>query len=116
MTDPIRVRHRVSGKIAEVPEHIANHFVLGKYLEKVGPDAKPFLPEMHRTSLPAEPTEDQIAVAVAAGTVTEDEAKELRKGLTASEIEADKNAAEARKELETKRVALQAEADAKDKK
>lgn len=74
MTDLIRARHTVSGVIAEVPESIFNHDVLGAYLEEVGPDAKPYLPEMHRVSLPNDPTDDEIAVAVAAGVLTDDEA------------------------------------------
>lgn len=116
MTDLIRVRHTISGQIAEVPANIVNHFELGKYLEEVGPDAKPYLPEMHRVSLPADPTEDQIAVALVAGAIDEDEANELRKGLTATEVEADKNAAESRStDLVAERVALE-EAHTKDKK
>lgn len=111
MTDLIRVRHTISGQIAEVPANIVDHFVLGQYLEKVGPDAKPYLPEMHRVSLPAEPTEDEIAVALSVGNITEDEAKELRKALTATEVEADKNAADARAELAA-RPASAAEAKA----
>jgi hypothetical protein len=79
MTDLIRARHTVSGKIAEVPRNIFEHDVLGAYLEEVGPDAKPYLPEMHRVSLPANPTEDQILVAQSVGVIDEVEAKLLRK-------------------------------------
>lgn len=79
MTDLIRARHTVSGKIAEVPRDIFEHSVLGAYLEEVGPDAKPYLPEMHRVSLPQNPTDDQIAVALSVGVIDEDEAKRLRK-------------------------------------
>ena len=78
MTDLIRVRHTVSGVIAEVPKNIFEHEILGAYLEEVGPEAKPYLPEMHRTSLPKNPTEDQIAVALSAGFIDEAEAKDLR--------------------------------------
>lgn len=59
----IRARHTVSGQIAEVHEDIFNHDVLGKYLERVDEDAKPYLPEMHK---PAEadkvPAERKIVV------------------------------------------------------
>ena len=89
MTDLIRVRHTISGVIAEVPQNIAEHEVLGAYLEKVGPEAKPYLPEMHRASLPANPTDEQIAIAQAAGFVSEDEAKELRKAAHAKVAEAE---------------------------
>lgn len=44
----IRARHTVSGQIAEVHEDIFNHDILGKYLERVDEDAKPYLPEMHK--------------------------------------------------------------------
>lgn len=104
MTDLIRARHTVSGVIAEVPANIFNHFVLGKYLEEVGPDAKPYLPEMHRVTLPANPTEDEIAVALQAGVIDEDEAAALRKQV-----------AEDSRNLEAERVALE-EAHSKDKK
>lgn len=43
----IRARHTVSGQIAEVPEHIFNHDVLGRYLEEVGESDKPYVPELH---------------------------------------------------------------------
>lgn len=79
MTDMIRARHTVSGVIAEVPREVFEHVVLGKYLEEVGPDAKPYLPEMHRVTLPANPTDDQIAAALAVGAISPDEAKEARK-------------------------------------
>jgi hypothetical protein len=63
-----RVRHKISGVIDEnCPAHIVEHVELGKYFEVVGPDAKPYLPEMHRTSLPADPTPDQLEVARVAG-------------------------------------------------
>lgn len=45
----IRTRHTVSGVIdPNTPEHVFEHPVLGKYLERVGEDAKPFLPELHK--------------------------------------------------------------------
>jgi hypothetical protein len=44
----IRARHTVSGVIAEVPEDIFNHDVLGEYLERVEEDAKPLVPELHK--------------------------------------------------------------------
>lgn len=72
-TDFVRTRHRVSGAIDEAtPRHIAEHEILGKDLEVVGPNVKPFLPEMHRVSLPADATADQKAAAVAAGFDLED--------------------------------------------
>lgn len=66
-----RTRHRISGVIDEnTPQHTLDSF--SEYLEVVGPDAKPFLPEMHRATLPPEPTleEKRLAqAAVRAGTV-----------------------------------------------
>lgn len=45
----IRTRHTVSGAIEEnTPEHIFEHPVFGRYLEAVGPDAKPFNPILHK--------------------------------------------------------------------
>lgn len=111
MTDLIRARHTISGVIAEVPANIFNHFVLGKYLEEVGPDAKPYLPEMHRVSLPANPTEDEIAVALAGGFIDEDEAKNLRKAAAEQETAPAEDTAT----LESDRVALEA-SKTKDKK
>lgn len=68
LTDFVRTRHRVSGAIDEAtPRHIAEHEILGKDLEIVGPNAKPYLPEMHRVSLPEDATDDEKAVAKAAG-------------------------------------------------
>ena len=68
LSEFVRTRHRVSGAIDEAtPRHIAEHEVLGEHLEIVGPDAKPYLPEMHRVTLPADATKDQIAAAEAAG-------------------------------------------------
>lgn len=47
MAETVRTRHTVSGLIDEnTPRHIAEHEVLGKYLEIVGTDAKPFVPEL----------------------------------------------------------------------
>lgn len=49
MAETVRTRHNLTGKIDEnTPLHIAEHEVLGKHLEIVGPDAKPYLPEMHK--------------------------------------------------------------------
>lgn len=49
MAETVRTRHKISGKIDEnTPKHIALHPVLGRYLEIVDNDAKPFLPEMHK--------------------------------------------------------------------
>lgn len=68
LSDFVRTRHKVSGAIDEAtPRHIAEHEVLGKDLEIVGPNVKPYLPEMHRTTLPADATPDQKAAVVAAG-------------------------------------------------
>lgn len=68
MTDELRTRHRISGAIDEnTPRHIVDHPVLGKHLEVVGPDVKPFLPEMHRVSLPEDYTADEVAAARNAG-------------------------------------------------
>ena len=47
-----RTRHTISGVIDEnTPEHIVTHSVLGKYLEVVDEDAKPFLPVMHKPTV-----------------------------------------------------------------
>ena len=63
----LRTRHAVSGAIDEAtPRNIFEHEVLGKYLEEVGPDAKPYLPEMHRVTLPEDATKDEKAAADAA--------------------------------------------------
>ena len=68
LTEFVRTRHRVSGAIDEAtPIHIAEHEILGADLEIVGPNAKPYLPEMHRVTLPEDATADQIAAAEAAG-------------------------------------------------
>lgn len=76
LSDIVRTRHKVSGVIDEnTPLNIVEHPILGKHLEIVGPDAKPYLPEMHRVSLPADATDEQKAVAdaaIAAGLVDED--------------------------------------------
>lgn len=49
MADTVRTRHAISGQIDEnTPRHVAEHPVLGRHLQVVGPDAKPFLPEMHK--------------------------------------------------------------------
>jgi hypothetical protein len=68
LSDFVRTRHKISGAIDEAtPRHIAEHEVLGKDLEIVGPNVKPYLPEMHRTTLPADATPEQKAAAEAAG-------------------------------------------------
>jgi hypothetical protein len=112
MTDLIRVRHKISGAIAEVPENIVNHFVFGQYLEEVGPEAKPYLPEMHRVSHPKDPTEDEIAVALQYNAITEEEAKSIRKAAAKPSA---KTTAKTTEDLEAERVALD-EAQTKDKK
>lgn len=44
-----RTRHTVSGVVdPNTPEHIVSHPVLGKFLEVVDDDVKPFLPAMHK--------------------------------------------------------------------
>lgn len=49
MADFVRTRHTVSGVIdLNTPIHIYNHVELGKYLELVGEDDKPFVPELHK--------------------------------------------------------------------
>lgn len=77
MSDLVHVRHLVSGVVSDEPRNIVEHSVLGRFFEEVGPNAKPYLPEMHRVTLPAEPTADEVAVAIQAGFITEDEAKEI---------------------------------------
>jgi hypothetical protein len=89
MTDTFRTRHKVSGVIDEnTPENIVNHAVFGAYLEVVGPDAKPYLPEMHRVSLPKNPTPDQIKVAESVGLIPET-AAELKATVAAERAKAD---------------------------
>lgn len=52
MADTVRTRHKISGQIDEnTPRHVAEHPVLGRHLEVVGPDVKPFLPEMHKPKI-----------------------------------------------------------------
>lgn len=54
MADTVRTRHTISGQIDEnTPRHIAEHPVLGLHLQVVGPDTKPYLPEMHKPKDPA---------------------------------------------------------------
>ena len=66
MTDTYRTRHRVSGVIAEnTPQHILDAYA--DVLEVVGPEAKPFLPEMHRVSLPIDADLEALEVARVAG-------------------------------------------------
>jgi len=66
MPDTYRTRHRISGVIDEnTPQHILDSF--SDVLEVVGPDAKPYLPEMHRVSLPKDPTHDELEIARVAG-------------------------------------------------
>ena len=49
LKDIVRTRHRVSGAIDEnTPRHIAEHPILGAHLDIVDPDAKPFVPELHK--------------------------------------------------------------------
>lgn len=74
MTDTFRTRHKVAGVIDEnTPKNIVEHDYFGQFLEVVGPDAKPYLPEMHRVSLPDNPTADQIKVAEAVGLIEKGE-------------------------------------------
>lgn len=61
MADTVRTRHKVSGVIEEhTPLHIVTHSVLGEHLEVVGPEAKPFVPEMHKA--PKEPKTEIVAL------------------------------------------------------
>lgn len=49
MADTVRTRHTVSGAIDNnTPVHLLVHPTLGRYLEVVDEDAKPFLPELHK--------------------------------------------------------------------
>jgi hypothetical protein len=68
LSEFVRTRHKISGAINEAEwRHVAEHEVLGADLEIVGPNVKPYLPEMHRTSLPADATPEQKAAAENAG-------------------------------------------------
>lgn len=61
MADTVRTRHKISGQIDEnTPRHIAEHPILGRHLEVVGPDAKPYLPEMHKPK--TEDSADKVEV------------------------------------------------------
>lgn len=52
MAETVRTRHRLTGQIDEnTPRHLAEHEVLGKHLEIVDENAKPYLPEMHKPKL-----------------------------------------------------------------
>jgi hypothetical protein len=89
MTQTYRTRHKISGVIDEnTPANIVEHDVFGKYLEVVGPDAKPYLPEMHRVTLPENPTPDQVKVAEAAGLIPET-AADLKATVAAERAKAD---------------------------
>lgn len=52
MADTVRTRHRISGQIDEnTPRHVAEHAVLGKNLEIVSDDAKPYVPELYKAKV-----------------------------------------------------------------
>lgn len=71
MADTVRTRHNISGQIDEnTPRHIAEHPILGRHLEIVGPGVKPYLPTLHR------PKVDGVNEA---GPATEAEAKGNKK-------------------------------------
>lgn len=97
MAETYRTRHKISGVIDEnTPEHLVNHVELGKYFEIVGPDAKPFLPEMHRTSLPLDATKDDLEVARVAGFTNPGAFQDAVADFEAAKAEADAKAAEAK--------------------
>lgn len=50
----IRTRHTISGQIAYVDDSMLDHPVLGKHIEEVGEDAKPFVPGLFRAGTVAE--------------------------------------------------------------
>lgn len=50
MTETVPTRHRVSGVVdVNTPLHIAQHPVLGRYLDIVEADAKPYTPELYKS-------------------------------------------------------------------
>lgn len=52
MAETVTTRHTVSGAVdPNTPIHIAEHPVLGKYLEIVPDGTKPFVPELHKPKL-----------------------------------------------------------------
>lgn len=52
MAETVRTRHTISGVINEnTPIHDLENPAFGKYLEVVGPDAKPFVPALHKPRL-----------------------------------------------------------------
>ena len=57
--ETVHTRHTISGVIKDVPVSIYEHEILGKYLEIVPEDAKPFLPEMHRVPTEKDEAEEQ---------------------------------------------------------
>ena len=49
MAETVTTRHRISGAVdRNTPVHIAEHPVLGRHLDIVADDAKPFVPELHK--------------------------------------------------------------------
>lgn len=67
MADTVRTRHEISGQIDEnTPRHILEHPVLGRHLQVVGPDVKPYLPEMHKTPKNAEEADSRTDSAPSA--------------------------------------------------
>lgn len=88
MAETIRLRHKVSGRIEENGTVELRDGYFSDVFEEVGPDAKPYLPEMHRVNLPPNPTPDQIKVAEAVGLIPET-AAELKATVAAERAKAD---------------------------
>lgn len=58
MAETVRTRHTISGAIEKnTPVHLLEHPTLGKYLEVVDDDAKPYHPELHK---PREVSEQEV--------------------------------------------------------
>lgn len=49
MADTVATRHRITGAVdRNTPRHIAEHPVLGRHLDIVPDDAKPYVPELYK--------------------------------------------------------------------
>jgi len=67
MADTVRTRHLISGQIDEnTPRHVAEHPILGKHLQIVDSDAKPYVPELYKAK-----TEPAPVVEIPTATETE---------------------------------------------
>lgn len=77
MADTVRTRHRISGQIDEnTPRHVAEHKVLGKHLDIVSDEAKPYVPELYKAKTEsAEAPEVKLPVVTPEATSVTDSKK-----------------------------------------